>query len=318
MPLRPELLDAYLSKGQFPLLDQRGLGLWDNLVGELEANGEQTIKTVKQAMSDRKRFEFGEVFPPTIEVNEIEIATGQTDLERFIGAAHARLSENHGIAVRPAVQGLIQRLRTLMQASLKKSKIVLGLDPHLAMGNGLVADRLTCLPDPAWKVSFGSVPDQDEIGMKAPAWRALKRRTYESPPPVRYGAKPHYVLAHLLNHNVNGPGDNPRNVLPFWAAANTKMAQQVEGYLKELVLQGLMVRYVIQVGGDVGMTPGRQAALDACTNDAQRAIVNFEQYLPSHLVISIHCIDLATGDEQVIVPGCTIDNYVPETVPLLR
>lgn len=318
MPLRDDLISGYLVKGTFPLLNAAGIGLWSHLITELETDLEGTVKTIKQAMTKANRIDFEDAFSTEIEVNEVAIDTGQSEAEAFLGYAHARLCQDHGIAIRDNVQILIQRLRLLMHGSIEESSIILGLDPHLKMGNGLIANTLTCLPDPAWHTTYGSVPDQKVIGMLAPMWEVLKRRTYESPPPLRYGAKPHYVLAHLLNHNVNGPGDNPRNVVPFWAAANTKMAQQVEGHLKQLVLMGLTVQYVINFGPDVGMTPGRNKALKACGTKAQRDIVDAEQYLPSYLTLSVALIDPNTGAATPIVPPHPVNNYVPETVPLLR
>jgi hypothetical protein len=318
MPLRDDLLRGYLAKGNFPLLSQAGIGLWSHLLDELEADAEGTLKAIKKAMTLLKRVEFDEAFSTEIEVNNVSIDTGQSDLEVFLGHAHADLCKDHGMASRDNVQLLIQRLRVLMHGSIEESSIILGLDPTLKMGNGLIANTLTCMPDPAWHVTYGSVPDQKVIGMKAPLWNVLKRRTYESKAPVRYGAKPHYVLAHLLNHNVNGPGDNPLNVVPFWAAANTQMAQQVEGHLKDLVLRGLMVRYVISFGAAVGMTPGRSAALSNCTSQDQTDIIEAEQHLPDSLTLTITYIDASTGAETVVVPPQVIENFVPETVPLLR
>jgi hypothetical protein len=121
-----------------------------------------------------------------------------------------------------------------------------------------------------------------------------------------------------VNQNVNGPGDNPRNVVPFFAAASTKMAQQVERHLKQMVLMGLTVQCIINFGPDVGMTQGRKNARAACTSPAQRDIVDAEQYLPSYLTLSINHVDPNTGAYTVIVPTHTINNYVPETVPRLR
>ena len=318
MPLREDLLRGYLAKGNFPLLSSAGIGLWSHLLDELESDAEGTLKVIKLAMKQLKRIEFNEAFSTEIEVNNVSIDTGQSDLEAFLGHAHADLCKDHGMAIRDNVQQLIQRLRVLMHGSIEESSIILGLDPNLKMGNGLIANTLTCMPDPAWLVTYGSVPDQKVIGTKAPLWEVLKRRTYESQAPVRYGAKPHYVLAHLLNHNVNGPGDNPRNVVPFWAAANTQMAQQVEGYLKDLVLMGLTVRYVIDFGPAVGMTSGRATALGNCSTKAQADIIEAEQHLPAYLTLTITYIDANSGAETVIVPAHVINNYVPETVPLLR
>jgi len=183
------------------------------------------------------------------------------------------------------------------------------------MGNGLISNPLTCLPDSAFGVTFGSQPDQKAIGEKAPLWKILKRRAYENQGVLtKYGAKPHYVLAHLLNHNLNGSGSDNRNVVPFWSTANTAMARQAEDYVKQLVLWGAKVQYTITVGAPVGMTKGRKALQSQC-NKEQWELVQAEQWLPMHFVIN--CKAWSNGS-WVDVVNVTIDNYVPETVPYMR
>lgn len=311
----PNLLNI-LARGNFPLKDEGGLALWNNLVEMLEHDPDQTLLDIKKAMTDLKRFTFQDVYSNQIEVNSVDVDTGQSDLECLLGEIHTRLTDDHGIAIRPRVQSIIQRVRVLLSDTVEESSIIIGLDTNLGMGNGLKAKRLTCIPDSSLGVTFGSVPDQSAIGISAPAWNKLKKRGYESPTGTR-GAKPHYVLAHLLNHNVNGPGNNPRNVVPFWAAANTQMASQAEVYVKQLVNRGCEVQYMITFGADVGMTTGRQAALGNCSTQLQREIVELEQHLPAYLLISIKFVDPSGTVQEILAPH-RIDNFVPETVPLIR
>ena len=147
-------------------------------------------------------------------------------------------------------------------------------------------------------------------------WEILKRRAFENRSVLaRYGAKPHYVLAHLLNHNLNGPGDQAMNVIPFWVTANTAMAKQAECYVKELVQNGVQVQYTVDPGPAVGMTPRRQAILAGC-NPAQAEVVDCEQYLPAYLRIECAAWDAGSGGWVPIV-NMSIDNYVPETVRYL-
>lgn len=315
MPLSTPLLQ-FLKRGNFPLTDSGGLRLWDELITALEANAAAAVGEAKAAMTAFKQ-DFSDCFSPELTVNNVTIDTGQDEIEAFMGAAHARLCDNFAVAHLGPLQGLIQRLRVLMggPTGLPESSVVLGLDPNHLMGNGLVANPLTCLPDPAWGVTFGSTPDQALIGQAAPMWNILKRRAFEARGVLtRYGAKPHYVLAHLLNHNLNGPGDEERNVVPFWATANTAMAKQAECYVKELVQNGVQVSYTVHPGPAVGMTPGRQAALALC-DPAQAEVIDCEQYLPAYL--RIECSALDASGSWVPVVAVTIDNYVPETVPYL-
>jgi hypothetical protein len=316
MPLSTPLLD-YLKKGNFPLLSSAGFPLWTELIAALKNDAKKTVDEIEDAMKKASR-DYDDYFSSEITVNKVDIDTGQDEVEAFLGAAHAYLSKDHGLAGRPPVQDFVQGIRKVMKkkSTLPESDVKLGMDAHHKMGNGLVANPLTCLPDAAWGVTFGSVPDQKEIGTVAPAWNILKRRAYENQGLLtQYGAKPHYVLAHLLNHNLNGSGKDPKNVIPFWATANTQMAKQAEGHVKDLVLRGAQVQYTVTVGAPVGMTPGRAALKGAC-NKEQWELVELEQWLPVNFVISCDAWDANAGG-WVSVVNVPINNYVPETVPYL-
>ncbi|MEI2781217.1 MAG: hypothetical protein V9H25_08110 [Candidatus Competibacter sp.] len=317
MPLSANLLRE-LSKGRFPLFSSSGIPLWRELVNALKVDAKKTVAEIKTAMQKASR-DYDDYYPSEIEVNSVLIHTGQDDVDAFLGQAHSDLCKDFGIASRPAVQACVQDIRDVMRNRanpLPESQVVLGLDAHHRMGTGLIADPLTCLPDHRLRVTFGSVPDQDEIGRLAPVWNILKRRAYENQGVLtQYGAKPHYVLAHLLNHNLNGSGEEPKNMVPFWAASNTQMAKQAEKYVKELVLQGVEVKYNITCGQPVGMTPGRLALQPLCDPE-QWELVEAEQWLPRSFIITCDAWDSAQND-WVRVVNETIDNYVPETVPYL-
>ncbi|MFZ4700183.1 MAG: hypothetical protein ACOYMG_09020 [Candidatus Methylumidiphilus sp.] len=317
MPLSVPLKNI-LKKGQFPLLSESGVGQWNELITALELNAATTFEEIREAM-DGNGMDCSESFPSEITVNDVEIDTGQTTLAAFLGAAHARLCDNYGIASRPQFQSLIQRLRGLMAGpALPQSKVTLGLHPKNKMGNGLVSDMLTCRPDPAWGINFGSEPDQEIIGNLAPHWNILKRRAYEAKVLVAYGGKPHYVLAHLLNHNLNGSGEEPRNVVPFWGGANTEMAKKAECHVKELVQRGAKVQYFITLGAAVGMTPARKALQAQCDTPEQWELIQCEAFLPSKFIITCNGWDDAKAQWVTVVNNLPIDNYVPETVPYLR
>ena len=318
MPLSPSLLRE-LSKGNFPLLSSTGMLLWSELVGALQKDVKKTIAEIKVAIEKAKK-KYDDYYPTEIEINSVLIQTGQDEVDAFLGRAHHHLCKDFGIASRSSdVQQCIQDIREVMQKRpkpLPESKVILGLDIHHQMGTGLTTSPLTCLPDPAWGVTYGSVPDQGEIERLAPTWGILKRRAYENRGVLtRYGAKPHYVLAHLLNHHLNGSGKEPRNVVPFWATANTQMAQQAEKHVKELVLQGIQVKYDVTLSPAVGMTSGRAALKVSCDSE-QWELVEAEQWLPESLIITCDAWD--DGKKNWIrIVEVKIDNYVPETVPYL-
>jgi hypothetical protein len=306
MPKLSDPLMRFLRKGTFPLMDQGGLSHWRELVNALQLDFAGTMKQIEDANSG-----FGTDFDSELKINGVTFDTGYTPQQMFLGAMHERLSRDHGLAIRDTVQPLIQDIRSLC-GHVDESDIKLGLDGHLKMGNGLVSTNLSLVPDPAWGVTFGSVPDQDEIGRQAPAWNLLKKRPYEDRM-GKLGRKPHYVLAHLVNHNLNGPGNNARNVFPFWASANTDMAKKAESYVKEMVQRGVQVKYNITLGSAVGMTTARQKAYDKAKGEAKK-IIELEQYLCNGIVIDCS----AWSNQGVWVPivvGVSISNYVPESVP---
>jgi hypothetical protein len=316
------LFTRFLSKGTFPGFGSAELPYWFCLVELLEKDADGTVAEINTALKDP------DDFSSVIEVNKVTVDLGLTDTVSFLGHAHARLCADHGQAKLPPRQTLIQRLRTVAEAKgMGASSVALTADPNTQMGHGLVANPLTYIPDVALGVRFGSVPDQVVIGAKAAIWQVLKRRAYEAKVLTQYGGKPHYVLAHLLNHNLNGPGNNELNVVPFWATANTEMSNKAEKYVKELVLRGAQVNYTIQQGAAVGLTPARQkllADIDAMKptdppvgdRKVQRQLVEYEQHLPDSFVINCDALD-DTGKWVNIVNNVRIENYVPLTVPYL-
>lgn len=93
---------------------------------------------------------------------------------------------------------------------------LLPVDAHHRMGTGLVTTgALTFLPDPnaSGPGGFGSQPDQIVIAHLAPMWDVLKRRAQVKRASGAIGKSTHHVLAHLLNHQVNGSGAIPANVV---------------------------------------------------------------------------------------------------------
>jgi hypothetical protein len=313
------LLFNYLRKGTFPGLDSFGTQLWDLLITLLERDCPGTVKRIKDEMEEENRVDMDVCYPSEITVNKVPIDTGRNNVACFLGEAHKRLCRDHGVASKQPVQGLIQRLRAVAEREgvLPRSHVVLTLDPDTDMGNGLVANPLTYQPDRSLRVTFGSTPDQEVIGNAAPIWKSVKRRTYEYRGGfTQYGKKPHYVLAHMLNHNLNGPGDNKLNVVPFWGGANTDMAAKVEKHVKDLVQQGVTVNYTINQGPAVGMTTGRQKAYKAAPTKDQKELIDWEQYLPEYLIMNCDALD-GKGNWVTVVNNVRIDNFVPETVPLM-
>lgn len=323
MPFSIKLAN-YLAKGRFPLKAASDIPLWNELLAAMEVS----TAAAKTVVAEAKALQEGKatsVFGNVMFVNGVEINYGGGDLAAFIGAMHANLMTDFDIYNRKGdttVQDLARRVRKLAKSCgmLKASSIqLMPLHDQHKMGTGLTTkDMLTFLPDPALygEDAFGSQPDQKVIQGRAPMWGDLKKRRHVGRNTQTVGRKTHYVLAHLLNHQVNGSGRDPANVVPFYADANTEMAKSVEVHLKDLVHHGIPVQYHIQLGDAVGWTDGRKDAYGACTTDEQRRVVQAEQHLPAYLELSLSALDSA-GVWQPIVIKQKIWNYVPETVPVI-
>jgi hypothetical protein len=176
---------------------------------------------------------------------------------------------------------------------------------------------VSLIPDPSLGVAFGSTPNQAIIAAKAECWRVVKQRTYEDMNGA-LGKKPHYVLAHLLNHQLNGSGQNELNVLPFWAAANTLMASTIERHVKDAVNMGVVVNYVITCGPIMGLNPTYAAwATTAKGNAKQMEIIEWEHKLPQFLNFSATATNGAGTTINIVPPGTILNNYVPMTLPTL-
>jgi hypothetical protein len=317
-------LQESLRKASFPMLNSTGFKLWDELVTALEKNAPTAVGEAK-ALAMGYLIDFNGVWwDKTLTVKGVSITIGLDDIACFVGSAHAALTVNFDNAVSPKtpIPSLIERVRAiaLKVNAIKQSSVVLQpVDGDHKMGTGLTTTTaLTYVPDSSLgSHKYGSKPDGKAVATVAPPWAKLSKRVYEKKgaDPRVLMKKSHYVLAHLINHNINGSGKDAKNVVPFYAAANTEMSNQVEKYLTLLVQKGIPVQYTISTGTAVGMTPGRQAARDACTTDLEREIIDIEQHLPAYLTLTLAAQE-KDGSWKTIVNNVQIDNYVPETVPV--
>ncbi len=312
----PRVLDALtkaLNKGQFPLLSDSNKPLWECLCSQLENNPKAFVAKIKNADS---------MFPSTFEVGGADFATGFDEIKMLICYAHERLSHDHGIAKRQPWQGYIQRLRKVLkkQNYIQDSQVSLLMHPITQMGSGLPGATVTIVPDASLGVGFGSCPDQVKIAAEADCWAQVKKRAYVGVD-GSLGRKPHYVLAHLLNHNLNGSGADKLNVVPFWAKANTEMSQKVEGDVKTAVLMGVSVVYTITLGPpvkeDAAYMKWHNAALPGA-DKTQKKIMTWEKELPQFLKFSAVAVNSAGTSVNIVPPGTIVHNYVPQTLPVWK
>jgi hypothetical protein len=306
-------LAKYLSKGSFPLMSTQTVPLWKCLVTLLEKDCKGTVAKIKFLKG------YEDSYSPTISFGKTDFETGFGAEKLFVCYAHQRLCKDFALAAKDPWQKIIQRFRAVIVSEnfLDASNVHLLKSPYTNMGGGLNPSQVSLIPDGSLGATFGSVPDQVVIAGKAECWRVVKKRTYESTT-GKLGKKPHYVLAHLLNHNLNGPGDNELNVVPFWAAANTDMSNKIEKMVKDLVSLGVVVTYTITCGDPMKLDPTYAAwSKTAKGTTDQDEILKWEQELPQYLSFSATATDAKGTTVNVVPPGTQIKNYVPMTIPTI-
>jgi hypothetical protein len=287
--------------------------LWKCLISSLEKDCQGTVNSIKFLKG------YEDSYSPTVPFGKQDFDTGFTADKMFCCYVHKRLCMDFALASKDPWQKLIQRLRAVMESEdfLEESDIRLLKSANTKMGGGLNPSPVSLIPDSSLGATFGSVPDQNVIASKATCWKVVKRRCYEAQS-GKLGKKPHYVLAHLLNHNLNGPGDNVLNVVPFWGGANTDMANKVEKFVKELVLSGVVVTYEISCGPPMKSDATYAAWAKNATGTAdQLEIIKWEQELPQFLSFSATAIDGKGIKVNVVPSGIQIKNFVPMTVPTI-
>ena len=312
-----ELNTQYLSKGSFPLMTTQTTHLWECLIASVENDCAGFVASIPT------RAGYDDNFSPTIPFGRNEFATGFAAPRMFLGYMNQYLCKNFGIAEKEPWQDFIQRLRRVMvkERFLQESDIHLIKSPYTEMGGGLNQSAVSIIPDPALRTPFGSAPKQQVIADKAECWKVVKKRNYVSTT-GQLMAKSHYVLAHLLNHHLNGPGDNELNLVPFWAGANTDMSKKVEELVKPLVLRGVTVTYTIVCGDPMKLDAGyklwnESTQISGITGE-QKEILQWELELPQDLKFSATATDGTGTTINVVAPNTPIPNFVPRTVPVIR
>ncbi|MBI1358561.1 MAG: hypothetical protein GC160_29850 [Acidobacteria bacterium] len=297
-----------IHKG-LPLADSKGLKAFEELARDLcqEATGvDLTSKEAKRAFH-----------LAVMKVYRALVKTG-----------YQFRKDNEGLIVRECLRYL---RRSAASIGVKESKVQFNLNASSGFGQGLQS-TVTVIPDPGLGANFefGSQPNpKGFLGSAGVQWKALVRRRYQDHW-GNLGDKPHYVLAHLLNHNVGGSGLDPKNLVPFWATANTEMSNVAEEKLKEHVNEnGYSVEWSVTCGPELGMTAKRSALLQQVLDDngvgdpggltgdarVQYDILLYEQHLPKFLSMSLKYED---HDGVVFDVGLPmVNNFVPMNIPHL-
>jgi DNA/RNA non-specific endonuclease len=140
----------------------------------------------------------------------------------------------------------------------------------------------------------------------------------------RYGSKDasYYILGHLLNENLGGPGNTWGNITPLSRKGNAQHETQVESAVKSEVESSKIVRYEVQarygraVGALLGQIPANPTD-DVLKN--KRKVVEVEQWVPSSLLCKAYTVDASgkktggfTLTKEVVnqVESSSLDDYI--------
>lgn len=324
-PALTQRLSKYTDKGQFPLLSSSEKPLWEVLVSNIEQHqGGKLQKWIEDHPFTASIYLPGS--NTDIDFPDAEFAT-------LVGMAYTALWTRYYQTIKSKdaqIEDWLLRLRKVMKAEgLQESQIVQSQESHTKLADGVNAPTLSILPDSALGWTFGCKPDDAVISGKSEAWKYLKRRPYQDKS-GKLGKKPHYVLAHMINDNLNGSGRDPKNLLPLWATANTQMEKSAEKYLKDVVLMGLPAAWTIVTGPQYGLAyvqpildqilknagVSKAASLSTTSQEyIQYKIVEYEQYLPTKLTMTAEVIH--NGVKHSVINNEEVDNYVPLTIPIL-
>lgn len=151
----------------------------------------------------------------------------------------------------------------------------------------------------------------------------------------RTGTGSYYVLGHLLNHNIGGPGNQWSNLVPLSQGANNRRANSMlhgfEKHVKDTVdasnpAQRKAVNFVVTANyGAASRSSDAQRALDrarAATGDGEkrrwlaiREVVQEEATVPRNVSLSAHTLKpdgtrdqpLGSGDDVENIPASETD-----------
>jgi hypothetical protein len=148
-----------------------------------------------------------------------------------------------------------------------------------------------------------------------PIWQDLNLR--------RSGAGSYYVLGHLLNEKLSGPGTTPENLTPLSRSGNAEHESKVESIIKPT--PGIVPRaflYVVTPAYGRTLNTGVIGRINLPTNPDNVAvkalknrIVMAERHVPTMLVCSIREIDPLSGRNTGMAETYSIPNQIDQGAP---
>lgn len=209
----------------------------------------------------------------------------------------------------PAEEAKEKKLRTLMdELSKLTGPLFAGVKPDCSVepnkglkfkgsrgdyGKTMSADTLTNIKMPA-----GSRPS-----VSSPEFAIINQR--------RNQGGSYYVLGHLLNENLGGPGNTWKNLTPLTRAANSEHERIAESRVKTAVSAGNIVYYKVEAHY------GRP--LVSTTDKVKKEIMKHEVDVPTKLECEAEMITPkeVSGDDKetrttLVAPGTTINNEISQ------
>ncbi|HSE15983.1 MAG TPA: hypothetical protein VLB46_02960 [Pyrinomonadaceae bacterium] len=131
----------------------------------------------------------------------------------------------------------------------------------------------------------------------------------------------YYILGHLLNNKLGGPGNIWGNITPLSRKGNAQHVTQVETAVKNEVESSKIVRYEVQArygraaGALLGKIPANPTD-DVLKN--KRKVLEAEQYVPSSLLCKAYTVDASgkkvggwtlTKEVENLVESSSLDDY---------
>ena len=111
----------------------------------------------------------------------------------------------------------------------------------------------------------------------------------------------YYILGHLLNEKLGGPGNTWSNLTPLSRSGNAQHETQVEHYVKTEVEKSRIVRYEVQARYGRGATSLLAQIPDATTDPVlqnKRLVLLAEKFVPSSLLCRAYTVNPATNKPE--------------------
>lgn len=127
----------------------------------------------------------------------------------------------------------------------------------------------------------------------------------------RSGDGKYYILGHLLNAKLHGPGTTLDNLTPITGSANGLHETNIENDIKTGIDTDRIFKYEVKAQGTQGFNSLRYNYFMARNDKVRAQIVEAEQYVPAKLVCSVQEL---YPDGKPLSGGLAVSNYPIDVV----